>query len=66
VIARRRSIDSLAAARGCRVRCTRVMHVVTAVITAEGEFTMTTTEEQALTASGAVQEPKGVTKPAAH
>jgi hypothetical protein len=40
-----------------------VIHVVTAVITARREFTMTTTEEQATTASGAAQEPKAATKP---
>jgi hypothetical protein len=40
-----------------------VIHVVTAVITAEGEFTMTTTEEQATITSGAAQEPKAATKP---
>ena len=47
------------------LRRTGVIHVVTAVITAEGEFTMTTTEEQALTASGAMPQPKGATKPGA-
>jgi hypothetical protein len=40
-----------------------VIHVVTAVITARGEFTMTTTEEQAMATSGAAQEPKAATKP---
>jgi hypothetical protein len=40
-----------------------VIHVVTVVITAEGEFTMTTTEEHAITASGTAQEPKAATKP---
>jgi hypothetical protein len=40
-----------------------VIHVVTAVITARGEFTMTTTQEQATTTSGAAQEPKAATKP---
>jgi hypothetical protein len=40
-----------------------VIHVVTAVITAEGEFTMTTTEEQAMASLGAEQEPKAATKP---
>jgi hypothetical protein len=40
-----------------------VIHVVTAVITARGEFTMTTTEEQATTTSGAAQEPNAATKP---
>jgi Protein of unknown function (DUF3489) len=38
-----------------------VIHVVTAVTTAEGEFTMTTTQEQATTADA--QEPKAATKP---
>jgi Protein of unknown function (DUF3489) len=45
-----------------------VIDVVTAVITAIGEFTMTTlnTEEQtALAASGGAQEPKPATKPTA-
>jgi hypothetical protein len=45
------------------LRRTGVIHVVTAVITAEGEFTMTTTEENAITRSGAAQEPKAATKP---
>jgi hypothetical protein len=45
------------------LRRTGVIHVVTAVITAEGEFTMTTTQEQAMTTSGAAQEPKAATKP---
>jgi hypothetical protein len=40
-----------------------VTHVVTAVITAKGELTMTTTEEQAMATSGAAQEPKAATKP---
>jgi hypothetical protein len=40
-----------------------VIHVVTAVTTAKGELTMTTTEEQAMTTSGAAQEPKATTKP---
>jgi Protein of unknown function (DUF3489) len=40
-----------------------VIHVVTAVIAAEGEFTMTTTQEQATTTPGATQEPKTATKP---
>jgi hypothetical protein len=40
-----------------------VTHVVTAVITAKGESTMTTTEEQAIATSGAAQEPKAATKP---
>jgi hypothetical protein len=33
------------------------------VITAEGEFTMTTTEEQAMATSGATQEAKAATRP---
>jgi hypothetical protein len=46
------------------LRRTGVIHVVTAVTkTAEGEFTMTTTQEQATTASGVAQEPKAATKP---
>jgi hypothetical protein len=40
-----------------------VIHVVTAAITAEGEFTMTTTEEQAMATSGAAQDAKAATKP---
>jgi hypothetical protein len=40
-----------------------VIDVVTAVITAEGEFTMTTTEEQAMATSGAAQDAKAATKP---
>jgi Protein of unknown function (DUF3489) len=39
------------------------MHVVTAVSTAKGEITMTTTEEQAMATLGAAQEPKAATKP---
>ena len=45
------------------LRRTGAIHVVTAVITAEGELTMTTTEERAMTTSGAAQEPKAATKP---
>jgi hypothetical protein len=40
-----------------------VIHVVTAVIAAEGEFTMTTTQEQATTTLGVAQEPKAATTP---
>ena len=46
-----------------RLQRTGVIHVVTAVITAEGEFTMTTAEEQAMATSGAAQKPKATTKP---
>ena len=44
------------------LRRTGVIHVVTAVITAEGECTMTT-EEQAMATSGVAPKPKAATKP---